>query len=283
VDEGLLQQHHFLVELSQTAFDHFGDDLFGLAGFLGLLGEDGALAAQVKAGYVELRGGVPADDDWVKFGDTYATFELPLPPTPDAIIAAIPRKGRKHALRQSLKAGLTFEAHDELDDFYAVLAESYRNLGTPIFHRRYFENLVAAFPGAFRPYVVRHAGTPVAASLAFAYRDHLHPFYAGGTAAARALNANDFLFYNLMCTALAQGLARFDFGRSKTGTGSFAYKKHWGFEPRFLVYGQKLVHGKSLPDLSPLNPRYRALIGAWKRLPLAVSRAVGPHLIRHLG
>lgn len=241
------------------------------------------LATQLKADYVELRGGVPADTDWVSVGDAYATFELPLPPTPDAIIAAIPRKGRKHAVRQSLKAGLTFAACDDLGDFYAVLSESYRNLGTPIFPRRYFESLASAFPNAFRAYVVHHAGAPVAASLAFAYRDHLHPLYAGGTAAARTLNASDFLFYKLMCTALDEGLTRFDFGRSKAGTGSFAYKKHWGFEPRFLVYGQKLVHGKSLPDLSPLNPRYRALIGAWKRLPLAVSRALGPHLIRHLG
>ena len=96
-------------------------------------------------------------------------------------------------------------------------------------------------------------------------------------------HANDFLFFSLMCTALDQDLTRFDFGCSKVGTGGFAYIKYWGFEPRLLTYGQKLVHGKKLPDLSPLNPRYKILIGAWKHLPLGVSCALGPRLVRHLG
>lgn len=242
-----------------------------------------ALAEDSNADYLELRGYARASEGWLRQGELYATFEQELASTPEAIIAAIPRKGRRHALRQSLKAGLSFEPRDELSDFYAVLSESYRNLGTPIFPKSYFENLLGAFPADFKAFVVCRAGTPVAASMAFMYRDHIHPLYAGGTQAARVLNANDFLFYNLMCTALEQGLGRFDFGRSKAGTGSFAYKKHWGFQPRFLDYAYKSVRGKPLPDLSPLNPRFKLLVSAWKRLPLPLSRAIGPRLVRHLG
>lgn len=241
------------------------------------------LTHDLGADYVELRGGIPSDGAWAIRDNMYATFKKKIEPNPDAIMAAIPRKGRKHALRQSLKAGLSFGVQDDLSDFYRVISESYRNLGTPIFPKHYFEVLRNAFPENFAIYVVRQGSRPVAASLAFTYRDHLHPLYAGGTAAARNLNANDYLFFNLMCEALDQGLTQFDFGRSKIGTGSFAYKKYWGFEPRALTYGQRLVHGKKLPDLSPLNPRYKVIIGAWKHLPLGISCALGPRLVRHLG
>lgn len=270
--------------LISLPFCTYGGPLGASPGVTAELAENAvALARDLNADHVELRGGVPADSAWLRRDDAYATFEKDLPPTPDAIVAAIPRKGRRHALRQSLRQGLVFDVHDDLTDFYAVLSESYRNLGTPIFPRSYFERLLGAFPGQCQIYVATHSSKPVSASLAFTYRDHLHPLYAGGTAAARALNANDFLFYGLMCAALEQGLTRFDFGRSKAGTGSFAYKKHWGYTPRFLTYGQRLVGGTSLSDLSPANPRYRFFVGAWKRLPLPASRALGPQIIRHLG
>lgn len=143
------------------------------------------LTHDLGADYVELRGGVPSDGVWIRRDDMYATFEQPIEQSPDAIMASIPRKGRKHALRQSLEAGLSFEIHEDLTDFYRVISESYRNLGTPIFPRHYFEALRNAFPENFAVYVVRQGTEPLAASLAFAYRDHLHPLYAGGTAAAR--------------------------------------------------------------------------------------------------
>jgi hypothetical protein len=86
-----------------------------------------------------------------------------------------------------------------------------------------------------------------------------------------------------MCRALERGYERFDFGRSKFGTGSFDYKTYWGFEPQPLNYEYKLVRGRALPDLNPLNPRYKHFVAMWKHLPLSVSRWLGPHVVRHLG
>ncbi len=241
------------------------------------------LAQDLNVDVIELRGETPPQHGWVERSHSYATFERTLASTPEAILKSIRHKGRRHAVRRSLQRGLTFERRDDISEFYTVLAESYRNLGTPVFPRRYFTLLKAAFPDEVSVHIARRGNTPLAASLAFAFRDGLHPVYAGGTAAARTFNANDFLFFNLMCTALEKGLSQFDFGRSKVGTGSFAYKKYWGYEPRPLTYHYKLVRGKQLPHLSPANPRYRRLVGAWKRLPLGVSRAIGPPLMRHLG
>ena len=32
-----------------------------------------------------------------------------------------------------------------------------------------------------------------------------------------------------------------------------------------------------------MNPKYRAFIALWKRLPLGVANVIGPHIVRHLG
>ena len=241
------------------------------------------LAEKLRVDYVELRNILPGRSDWVRKNETYASFSRAIPPGREAIIKAVPAKGRRHALRKSLRQGLTFEIQNDVDDFYAVLSESYRNLGTPIFPKGYFERLIDAFSSDFEICVVRGPGGPVAASLVFAFRDHVHPFYAGGTAAARSLYANDFLFLNIMGRALERGYERFDFGRSKFGTGSFDYKTYWGFEPQPLNYEYKLIRGQALPDLNPLNPRYSRFVTMWKHLPLSVSRWLGPHVVRHLG
>ena len=241
------------------------------------------LAEALRVDYIELRNVLPCRSGWSRGDQTYATFSRDIAPDREAIIGSVPGKGRRHALRNSLTRGLAFEIHDDLNDFYRVLSESYRNLGTPIFPRAYFERLVEAFAEDFEICVVRGPNGPLATALAFAFRDHVHPYYAGGTAEARDLRANDFLFLSLMCRARERGYERFDFGRSKVGTGSFEYKTHWGFEPQPLNYEYRLVRGRKLPNLSPLNPRLSPFVGLWKRLPLSLSRLLGPHIVRHLG
>jgi len=86
-----------------------------------------------------------------------------------------------------------------------------------------------------------------------------------------------------MRRAAARGYRRFDFGRSKAESGAFAFKKNWGFEPRWLEYEFYLTEGSALPDKNPNNPKYAGLIALWKRLPLSVANLIGPHLVRGLG
>jgi FemAB-related protein (PEP-CTERM system-associated) len=166
---------------------------------------------------------------------------------------------------------------------HRVYAESVRNLGTPVFSRRYFAILNEAFADCSDVVTVLDAEKPIASVLNFYFRDEVLPYYGGGTAQARQRAGNDFMYWEVMRRAAARGCRLFDFGRSKHGTGSFAFKHNWGFEPERLHYRYHLAPGGTIPDSNPLNPKYRLFIAAWKRLPLAVANLLGPPIVRGLG
>jgi FemAB-related protein (PEP-CTERM system-associated) len=126
-------------------------------------------------------------------------------------------------------------------------------------------------------------GRAVSGVVSFYFRSEVLPYYAGDTAAARELAANDFKYWELMRRACTRGITVFDFGRSKRGTGSFDFKKNWGFEPTPLAYECLLLRRDTVPQNNPLNPKYRALIALWQRLPTPVANAVGPYIARNLG
>ncbi|HSK41911.1 MAG TPA: GNAT family N-acetyltransferase [Arenibaculum sp.] len=175
------------------------------------------------------------------------------------------------------------EIDDDVDRLYAVFSQSNRNLGTPVMPRRWFRSLVEEFPGETEILTVLKDRRPLSSVLSFRFRDAIMPYYGGGTREARAAGANDLMYWSVMCRAADAGLAWFDFGRSKTGSGAFAFKKNWGFEPEPLAYSYRLLTLDRLPDNNPNNPRYRRAIAAWKRLPLPVSRFLGPMIARNLG
>lgn len=241
------------------------------------------LAEELGVQYLELRNKGPRRDAGHHPATQYATFRKDIPQDVEQIIQSVPAKGRRHDLKRCQRQGLVFEAPGRLEDFYEVLAESFRNLGTPIFPMRYFEMILAAFPQETEICTVKKDGQPISAGLVFSFRDHVQPFYAGGKRSARPLHANDFLFLNIMLRARARGYAAFDFGRSKVGSGAYAYKSHWGFEAEPLAYEYRLIRGKHLPDISPRNPRYKHMIALWQRLPLVIANVLGPRISGHFG
>jgi lipid II:glycine glycyltransferase (peptidoglycan interpeptide bridge formation enzyme) len=91
------------------------------------------------------------------------------------------------------------------------------------------------------------------------------------------------MYWEVMRKACERGYRKFDFGRSKIGTGSYAFKRNWGFRPTPLVYQFRLAPGTSIPDLNPLNPKLRMFIAVWKRLPFAVATRLGPSIVRGIG
>lgn len=246
--------------------------------------EDAAcdLARRLKVDWLELRNLTPCRPDWPR-KDLYVTFRKPISADPEDNLRAIPRKQRA-MVRKGQQAGLVARFDVPVADVHRVYAESVRNLGTPVFALKYFRVLKAVFGADCETLTIHHPdGTVVAGVLSFYFRDEVLPYYGGGTAAAREVKANDFMYWELMCHAAARGMRVFDYGRSKRGTGSFDFKRNWGFEPQPLHYEFFLVRAQDLPDVNPLNPKYRLFIAAWKRLPLAVSRLLGPWLARQLG
>lgn len=203
--------------------------------------------------------------------------------TDDELLTAIPRKQRA-VVRKSLQKGLITDWTQDLDDFYALYALSVKNLGTPVFPRKLFEGLQAAFGDDMLVQITRtETGEPVASLISFLADDAVLPYYAGGGPTARHYHAHEFMYYELMKKAVSLGKSRFDFGRSKIGSGPYNFKKNWGFTPHPLEYEYWLQEGCDLPDTSPQNPKYRALITIWKRLPLWLANRLGPPIARHLG
>lgn len=240
-----------------------------------------ALAERLGVDHLELRNLRRRCPDW-PCKDLYVTFRKAIDPDPEVNLAAVPRKQRA-MIRKGIKAGLEGRIDAEPDTVYDIYAESVRNLGTPVFARRYFHVLKEVFGTDCEALTVTHAGQPVAGVLSFYFRDEVIPYYGGGTGQARALAGNDFLYWELMRRACERGCRMFDFGRSKNEVGSYRFKKHWGFEPQPLFYEVHLVRAREIPDVNPLNPKYRLFIEAWKRLPLGVSRRLGPLIARSLG
>ena len=118
--------------------------------------------------------------------------------------------------------------------------------------------------------------------MSFYFRDQVLPYYGGGTLESRALKGNDFMYWELMRRACEKGIRIFDYGRSKEDTGSYSFKKNWGFEPEPLRYQYYLVKANRMPDISPLNPKYSFFIRVWKKLPLAITKMIGPLVAKNL-
>ncbi|WP_033073689.1 FemAB family XrtA/PEP-CTERM system-associated protein [Sphingopyxis sp. MWB1] len=290
---GLLPLHHIRSPL-------FGEALVG-SGFAvggGLLADDPAVAAtlakdavdiarHLKLPSVELRGGtVPQHEGWRAEGDVYAGFARDLAAYDEAELLAIPRKQRaevRKALASSLRVTTGRDA-DERRDHYRVYATSVRNLGTPVFPRALFDAVLDAFGDDADILTVRdEGGRAVASVLSLYWRGTVMPYWGGGLAEARRLRANELMYYALMNHARARGCTRFDFGRSKCGTGPFAYKKNWGFEPRPLVYARWLAPGEKPRDTNPDSAKYRLQVDLWKKLPLWAANRIGPLIARGLG
>lgn len=251
-----------------------------------LIAEGWRLAGQLGCPSLELRGGrMPTGEGWQHKLDSYAGFTRPLGADDEGDLAAIPRKQRAE-VRKVLAADMAVTIGRCTTDrlaHYAVYAESVRNLGTPVFPRRLFAAVLDRFGEDADILTVWHEGEAVASVLSLYHRGTVMPYWGGGTWGARALRANELMYFALMRHARQRGCTAFDFGRSKLGTGAFAYKKNWGFEPRSLGYAIRTADGAAPREVNPLSPRYRMQVAAWKKLPLWVANRLGPPLARGLG
>ena len=241
-----------------------------------------ALMDALNAGSLEFRSRKAERPGWTPRKDLYATFAREISPSSDENLRAIPRKQRA-VVRKTLAGGLSSEVESGVDTLFRIYSESVRNLGTPVFPKRYFSRLRETFGSDCDVVVVRESDTAFSAVMNFYFRDTVMPYYGGGLAAARRNGANDFLYWEVMRRAAERGFRRFDFGRSRSGTGAFAFKKNWGFEPEWLEYEYRLPQGAMLPEKNPSNPGYARLIALWKRLPLPLANVIGPLLVRGLG
>ena len=209
------------------------------------------------------------------------TFTQEVPADESRILETIPRKTR-YMVRKALKEEYSCTRQEQ--DFTAfedLYSKSLRKLGTPSFPKKHFERILANFKGMvdIREFVLN--GQVASAVLTFYFRDQVMPYYGASDPAFNAQAPNNYMYFDLMRWAAQNGYRTYDFGRSKkVGSGSYDFKAHWGMVERELPYEIILMKGTKLPNCSPTNSRLQGLIKIWQRLPLKVTRAIGPYFLR---
>lgn len=216
--------------------------------------------------------------------DLYVTFRQALHDDPEENFSAMPREARR-LVRKARKAGLKAEVgRERIDEFYEIYHKNVRRLGTPVFPKKLFRNLLNEFQDSCKILSVLYQGKVIAAVLTFFFKDTVLPYYGGSVAEYNnnVYAPNNFMYWELMKYGIEHGYKWFDFGRSKVGTGAYHFKRHFGMKPEPLNYQYILIRKKDIPNLNPTNPSYRALIGMWKRLPLRVTRILGPCIVKYI-
>lgn len=206
------------------------------------------------------------------------SMRLPLGPD---LWDGLDRKVRNQ-IRKAEKSGLVVERGGAalVDDFYKVFARNMRDLGTPVYSRRLFEEVLAAFPAQSQLHVVRLGAQPIAAGLTYRTAAMVQLPWASSIREFNALCANVLLYWDAIQYAQSAGVASFDMGRSTPGEGTFKFKAQWGAAPVPLHWEYQLTAGGELPNVSPANPKFQLAIALWQKLPLGVATRVGPMIVR---
>lgn len=190
----------------------------------------------------------------------------------------------RNQIRKAEKSGLTVDrgGAELVPEFYRVFARNMRDLGTPVYAQRFFDEVVAAFPDRTRVVVVRLQGAAVAGAVTYQTGTRVEVPWASSIRDYNPLCPNHLLYWHAIETAIADGCAVLDFGRSTPNEGTYHFKAQWGATPVPLYWEYVLLTDGELPDHSPKNPKFQIAIEAWKRCPLWLTNAVGPRIVRYI-
>jgi serine/alanine adding enzyme len=211
------------------------------------------------------------------------SMTLALTGSTDQLWASLDRKVRNQ-VRKAQKSGLDVVSGgaELVDEFYGVFAHNMRDLGTPVYPKRLFEETLTSFSSQARVVVVRHQRRAVAAGISMRFGSSVLNPWASSLREARPLNPNMLLYWTMLEAAIAGGADVFDFGRSSPGGGTHQFKLQWGAVASPLCWEYVLLSRQEAPDQGPTNPKFARLISMWQKLPLWVANGVGPVIARHL-
>lgn len=240
------------------------------------------IARNLDVAHIEWRNAQSRHPDW-PVQDLYVTFKKNILPIAVDNLNAIPRKQRA-MVRKGIKNGLTSKLDTGVDRFFDLYADNVHRHGTPALSKQYFLALRAVFGEDCEVLTVEGTnGQALSSVMSFYFRGEVLPYYAGDIELSRHLAANDFKYWELMRRACERKMTVFDYGRSKLGTGSYDFKKNWGFEPQPLFYEYSLFKRTNIPRNNPSNKKFKWLIEAWRRMPIGLANSLGPMVVRNLG
>jgi FemAB-related protein (PEP-CTERM system-associated) len=240
---------------------------------------DVAVKQQVQ--FLELRNRTEETlDERFHTKELYVSFDRELPGNEDALMKSFPRDTR-YMVRKAQKAGLRTElGNHQVDALHEIYAISVRNLGTPVFARKHFRNIVDAFGEQLEITGIYLGSKMIAGVMSFKFGNWIVPYYSGSTEESKKTAANNFLYWEVMKNAMAAGMTHFDFGRSKVNTGAWFFKTQWSMTEHKLPYRYFLVKRKEMPNFSPTNARFKFAIEAWKKMPIGIAKLIGPPLVK---
>ncbi len=250
-----------------------------------LLEEVVKLANKLNVQYLELRHhALTLDDALITHSrDNKVRMVRALPDSPETLFKEVGPKVRNQ-VRKGEKSGLSIRWDGEtlLNDFYTVFTSNMRDLGTPVYSSRLFSAILQHFSEEAELAVVYQADKPIAGAL-LVHDDHLEQSSQVPSASClrsyNHTNANMWMYHQLLLRAMARGSKAFDFGRSSEDSGTYRFKKQWGALPHPTVWQYHLIHGE-LDVARPDNPRMQRRIEMWKKLPLWITRLIGPGIVR---
>ena len=240
-----------------------------------------ALAKEVKANFLEARH-VQSHSFVALRKQHKVTMILDLVASIDGQWQAFDAKLRNQ-IRKAQRSGLTVRMGKaaEIRGFYEVFARNMRDLGTPVYSRRFFEEILSSFPETSTVFSVYSQQTIIASGIALSYRDTVQVPWAASHRGYRQMCPNNLLYWEIIQYAIKEGFRRFDFGRSTPGEGTYKFKEQWGARPVPLSW-EYWTQAGTLPDISPKNPKYAWVISLRKRLPVPVTSWIGPSIVRNI-
>jgi len=248
-----------------------------------LLSRAAELGREVGARHIELRQGDECSMPWRCASDK-VTMEINLPATSDEYWKGL-SSGMRNKIRQGQKHNLRAEwdhGPEAVRVFYRIFAANMRNLGTPVYSRRFFENQISRLSERIRVLTMWDGKTPVAAAFLTAHQETLELPWSASLPESRKKYSQVLMYWTFIQKAIEEGFRKIDLGRCSRGSGTYEFKRHWNPVERPLHWYYWLAPGASMPELRPDNPRFRLATKLWKRLPLAIANGLGPHLVRSI-
>ena len=208
---------------------------------------------------------------------------LPLPESDDQLDADLGSKIRAQVNKAaSNDLSIKFGGPDLVDHFYHVFSRNMRDLGTPVYGKKLFSDIVAAFPNEAFIAVVYRNNRPLAAGFLLGFRDKLEIPWASSLRSQNHLGANMFMYRSILREAINRQYQFFDFGRSTKEASTYKFKKQWGAIEHALHWHYWTRDDNDLPEINPDNPKYKLVIRAWQMLPVFVTRIIGPLISKNL-
>jgi FemAB-related protein (PEP-CTERM system-associated) len=243
-----------------------------------LMQRGSALARELGCRYIEFRDAQPQPGEW-RIRTDKVTLMLDLPADFPALSKQLGAKLRSQVKRverenPSVRVGGT----ELLNDFYGLFCRTMRDLGTPVYPKRFFAAILERFRDECLLVVVDRAGQPAAGAFLILANGRAEIPWAACREDAKPAGFNMKLYWEVLRTVVERGCRQFDFGRSTVDSGTYRFKLQWGATPQQLFWHrwERGVPAGAQPEPAAEGGLMRRATAVWKHLPLGVANTLGP-------